>query len=115
MIALAHVETARAGDEFDVAVVNLALGGDGAATVARLLQRHTILAAFRYVKKSAPVRPEQLLVGGKNEEIGIEATHIGLHHADAVGRIDQQGRPAGAQRCSDVIDIDYLAVRPVHG
>src|SRR5262245_3242945 len=58
MIALAHVEAARACDEFDVAVVGLALGGDGAAAVAGLLERHAVLAALGDVEEGAPVGPE---------------------------------------------------------
>src|SRR5262245_54319151 len=76
MIALAHVEASRAGDEFGIAIVALALGRDGAAAIAGLLQRHAVLATFRDVEKGAPVRPQQPLVSGEDEEVGVEAAHV---------------------------------------
>src|SRR5262245_57366604 len=40
MVALAHIEAPRAGDEFGIAIIALPLRGDGAAAIAGLLQRH---------------------------------------------------------------------------
>src|SRR5262245_59378154 len=97
MIVLAHVEAPCPGDEFGIAIVRLPLGINRAAAIARLLERHTVLAAFGHIKKGPPVWSEQPFVGGEDEKVGIEATHVDLHHAHGVRGIDQKHRSLSAQ------------------
>ncbi len=114
MVALAHVEAARAGHEGGVAIVDLPLRRDGAAAIGGLLQGHATLMPLRDVEECAAVGPEQPLIGGKHQEVGIEALNVGRHDADRVGRVDEQRRPCPAQRRRHPRHVDCAAVGPVH-
>ena len=115
MIALAHVETPRAGHEFDVAEIGRALRGDLAPAVGCLLQRHAVLVALGDVEERAPIRPQQPLVGREHEKVGIERPHVERDDAHGVRRIDQQRCSLRAQSRGDALDVHDPAIGPVHG
>ena len=114
MIALAHVEAARAVDIVDVGEVDLLLGTHRAPAVARLLERNAVLAALGDIEEGAAVRTEHPLVGREHDEVRIERAHVELGDADAVRGVDQQCCALRAQCRRHAGDIDRAAVRPVH-
>ena len=114
MIALAHVEAPRIANVTDICEIDRVLGAHVAAAGRGLLERDAILVSFGDVEKGAAVWSEQPFVGREDHEIRIETLHVHRQHAGALRRVDQESRAPLPKCCTDLVDIDQPAIRPVH-
>jgi uncharacterized protein YbaR (Trm112 family) len=107
-----HVEAAGARAVV-VAVVDEAgevLGAGAPHPV--LFERAAIAVARRDVEKAGGVGPEQPLVGGGDEEVGIDGGKIERERAGGLSDVEHESRADGAGRGGDGDEVEQGAVGP---